>query len=168
MTSPCVNTVVFGGGLLTLEWGPFGAPSEPVNFTLDAVTSGWVSIGWGGSVHNGVDSLFGYVSGGVTVLVDGSLKYPSYPAHQTIPDEVANIHSFVGSEVDGRTRIAFSRSPRTNDPTDADLTSGPIVFHWALAEDDAPSSKHYAAVMQRSRINFAAPGCARVCAPAPR
>eukprot|EP00966_Prymnesium_polylepis_P233706 5405683-Prymnesium_polylepis.1 len=119
------------GGEFRLEWGSFGRPSDPVNFTISAATSGWVSIGWGGRTHEGVDCVVGYVSGGHVSLVDGTLSFSRDPSHSAIVDQVQSISDIRGSESDGVTTISFHRAPRTGDSEDADLTGGPILFHWA-------------------------------------
>eukprot|EP00475_Leptophrys_vorax_P035023 TRINITY_DN5728_c0_g3_i1.p1 TRINITY_DN5728_c0_g3~~TRINITY_DN5728_c0_g3_i1.p1 ORF type:complete len:1084 (+),score=234.56 TRINITY_DN5728_c0_g3_i1:73-3252(+) len=101
-----------------------------VNFTISAVSTGYIAIGWGpGPVHTqNSDTYTGYIStAGAAIVVDGISNKQVIPIY----DDIQSAFAVNGSSVGGVVTISFSRLFNTSDPQDQPITSS-LTVGWAL------------------------------------
>eukprot|EP00475_Leptophrys_vorax_P035021 TRINITY_DN5728_c0_g1_i1.p1 TRINITY_DN5728_c0_g1~~TRINITY_DN5728_c0_g1_i1.p1 ORF type:complete len:1218 (+),score=288.28 TRINITY_DN5728_c0_g1_i1:1291-4944(+) len=101
-----------------------------VNFTISAISTGYIAIGWGpGPVHTqNSDTYTGYInSAGAAVVADGVSSSQDLPTYDSIQSAVA----VNGSSAGGVVTISFSRLLNTSDPQDQPISSS-LTVGWAL------------------------------------
>lgn len=130
---------------MTVSWSVEGETAE---FTMEAPTTGWVSIGFNPSrAMKDAQFIIGYVENGtVFVRDDYGTGLFKHDADTNIggADDLSNVS---GEETEGKTRISFSFPLVSGDEYDADLIEGEsfkLLLAYGPDGSDNYSSKHSA------------------------
>lgn len=129
---------------IRFEWD---VVSNEVVMTVEAPTTGWVSVGWGAAVKmKDADFVIGYVTNGsYGVLEDHFGVSPTGHRLDTDLGGRVNVRLLEAQEKDGKTRIVFVRSLVTKDAYDKDLVlDKPFDVILAYGRFDNTTSKHSA------------------------
>ncbi len=127
---------------MKLSWEVQG---DEVIFTLEALTKGWVAIGWGAtSKMKDADFIIGYVTNGNGGVLEDHFGV-SVIGHRRDTDLGGreNVRLIETYEDDKVTRIVFARALNTKDTYDVPLVlEKPIDVILAYGRFDNTSSKH--------------------------
>jgi predicted ferric reductase len=132
--------------------------------TMDADTTGWIAFGYAATAngHSQTDSVVGWVpENGQTVLIDAFSNLRTTP----VPDDGVSGNDAVlmdSSEVNGVTRITFSKPLNTGNIDDVIILDQTMFLAWAYGSDDGQGPAAYAQHVERgvAQVNLLETGVA--------